>query len=688
MTVDRDLGFSLYRTMVRIRAFEEKLYFLFSTQDMPGSMHQYNGEEAVAAGVCAHLGRTDWITSTHRGHGHCIAKGADLRAVMAEMCAKSTGCCRGMGGSMHIADFGAGMLGANGIVAAGVPIAAGAALAERLRGRGRVSISFFGDGAVNEGAFHEAVNLAAAWQLPVVFVCENNLYGFSTHYRRTMNVEDIAARAAGYGIPGVVVDGMDVQAVWRAAGEAIERARSGGGPTLLEAKTYRFMGHSRFEPSSYRTKEELASWKERDPITSFRAVLAGEFRMTSAELAAIDAAVAAEIEEAVRFAESSSEPAPGDYRQYLWAAPPLPRDEAVRAAAVVASASEAGTQTAQPEPARTVVQALRMALIEEMERDPAVVLLGEDIGVFGGAYRVTEGLLERFGEERVRDTPISEAAIVGAAIGASMTGLRPVAEIQFNDFLACAMDQVCNQAAKMRFMMGGQVSLPLVIRAPYGATGRAAQHSQSLEAWFVHTPGLKVVIPSTPYDAKGLLASAIRDPDPVLFFEHKLLYGGSSPGGAAKTAVDGLGEAFRPALAGAYLVPFGVADIKRAGRDVTIVATGLMVHHALRAAAELAAEGIEAEVVDPRTLVPLDTQTILESVGRTGRLVVVSEDVLACGVTAEIAALAAGSAFWRLDAPVVRVGVPDTPIPFAPACERAVIPNPGTIAAAVRSLFR
>jgi pyruvate/2-oxoglutarate/acetoin dehydrogenase E1 component len=287
----------------------------------------------------------------------------------------------------------------------------------------------------------------------------------------------------------------------------------------------------------------------------------------------------------------------------------------------------------------------------------------------------------------VRDTPISEAAIVGAAIGASMTGLRPVAEIQFNDFLACAMDQVCNQAAKMRFMMGGQVSVPIVIRAPYGATGRAAQHSQSLEAWFMHTPGLKVVMPSTPYDAKGLLAAAIRDPDPVLFLEHKLLYGGSSPGGKAKTAVDGLGEAFRPAPAEPYLLPFGVADVKRPGRDVTVVATGLMVHNALRAAADLAAEGIEVEVIDPRTLVPLDTQTILESVGRTGRLVVAGEDVLACGVTAEIAAIVAERGFWRLDAPIVRVGVPDTPIPFAPACERAVIPTAGSIVAAIRLLF-
>jgi len=340
------------------------------------------------------------------------------------------------------------------------------------------------------------------------------------------------------------------------------------------------------------------------------------------------------------------------------------------------------------EESRTIVLALRQALIEEMDRDPGVILLGEDIAGFGGAYRVTDGLLARYGKGRVRDTPISEAAIVGAGVGAAMTGLRPVVEIQFNDFLACAMDQVCNQAAKMRFMMGGQVSVPLVIRAPVGATGRAAQHSQSLEAWFMHTPGLKVVFPSTPYDAKGLLKSAIRDNNPVMFFEHKLLYGGSSPGGKAKTAIDDLGPAFRPAPADDYLVPLGVAEIKRPGRDLTIVATGLTLHKALKAAEVLSAEGIEAEVIDPRTLVPLDRVTIVESVKRTGRLVVASEDVLTCGVASEIAAIVAEDALWYLDAPIRRIAIPDTPVPFAPAQERAVLPQVETIAAAAREVAR
>jgi pyruvate dehydrogenase E1 component beta subunit len=337
--------------------------------------------------------------------------------------------------------------------------------------------------------------------------------------------------------------------------------------------------------------------------------------------------------------------------------------------------------------ATTIVQALRQALIEEMNRDSSVVLLGEDIAVFGGAYRVTEGLLEMFGEARVKDTPISEIAIAGAAIGAAATGLRPVAEFQFNDFMACAMDQICNQAAKMRFMMGGQVKLPLVYRAPYGATGRAAQHSQSLEAWFMHTPGLKVVMPTTPYDAKGLLISAIRDDNPVVFLEHKLLYGAASPGGKAQTAVDGLGEAFKPAPAESYEVPLGAADVKRTGGDVTVVATGMMLHKALRAAEQLAGQ-IDVEVIDPRTLVPLDRRTILESVAKTSRLVVVSEDVSTCGAATEIVATVAEHGLFYLDAPIKRVAVPDTPIPFAPAMEQAVIPQEAHIIAAIQDVVQ
>jgi len=335
---------------------------------------------------------------------------------------------------------------------------------------------------------------------------------------------------------------------------------------------------------------------------------------------------------------------------------------------------------------RTIAEALREALREEMRQDPSVFLLGEDIGTFGGAYTVTKGLLDEFGPDRVRDTPISETAIVGAAIGAALTGMRPVAEIQFNDFIACAMDQVVNQAAKIHLMSGGQAKVPIVIRAPLGATGRAAQHSQSLEAFFMHTPGLKVVLPSTPYDAKGLLKSAIRDDNPVIFLEHKLLYGGRSPGGKAKTAVGEVSSSMKPAPKEDYLIPLGTADVKREGRDITVVATLYMVHRVLMMAERLAGEGIELEVIDPRTLVPLDIDTIVESVKKTGRLLVVSEDVEAGGVAAEIITRVEERAFDYLDAPALRVCSLNVPVPFAPNCEAYVIPSERRIEEAIRRI--
>ncbi len=336
----------------------------------------------------------------------------------------------------------------------------------------------------------------------------------------------------------------------------------------------------------------------------------------------------------------------------------------------------------------TIAQALRETLADEMRKDKNVFILGEDVGVFGGGYQITKGLIDEFGPERVRDTPISEIAIIGTAIGAAITGMRPVAEIQFSDFLACAMDQIVNQAAKFSLMSGGQVNVPIVIRAPQGATGRAAQHSQSLEAWFMHVPGIKVVIPSTPYDARGLLFSAMRDGNPVLFLEHKLLYGSASPGGKAKTVIDKMSQTMTPAPEDEYTIPFGKADIKKYGEDITVVATFYMVHKVLSLANELKKEGISLEVIDPRTLVPLDKDTIIESVHKTGKLLIVSEDHHTCGVGAEIAAIVAEEAFDYLDVPIKRVDSLDVPIPFSPRCEEYVLPSTDRILRAIKDLKR
>ena len=317
--IDYDLAKRMYKDMLSIRKFEEMLFYLFSTRKMPGTMHQYDGQEAVAVGVCSNLKDSDYITSTHRGHGHCIAKHADLNGVMAEMFAKTTGTNRGMGGSMHIADFNVGMLGANGIVGGGIPLAVGAAWSSKYKGTDDVAVPFFGDGATNEGVFHESLNLASAWKLPVLFVCENNLYGFSTHYRRVTNIENLADRAVAYGIPGVVADGMDVLDVYEKAQVLIERARAGEGPALLECKTYRFRGHSRMENPVYRTKEEVTEWKTKDPIPRFENYMKENMGITDIEILEIKNKVKEEIDEAVRFAEESPEPAAEDYKLYIYA---------------------------------------------------------------------------------------------------------------------------------------------------------------------------------------------------------------------------------------------------------------------------------------------------------------------------------------------------------------------------------
>jgi len=332
-----------------------------------------------------------------------------------------------------------------------------------------------------------------------------------------------------------------------------------------------------------------------------------------------------------------------------------------------------------------IAEALRQAIREEMARDPRVFCIGEDIGIkggFGGAFTVTLGLSEEFGHERILDTPISEAGIVGVAIGAAMAGLRPIADVQYGDFLFCAMDQLANQAAKMTYMSGGTVKVPMVMRVPVGATSRGPQHAQSLEAFFTHIPGLKVLAPSTAYDAKGLLKSAVRDDNPVLIFEHKLLYGSKGPR-SERGALSPIGEVPDEE----YLVPIGEGIIRREGGDVTIVGKLLTMYRALAAAERLAQEGIEAEVIDPRTLVPLDKELILESVRKTGRLVIVEEDNLTGGWAADIAAIVAEETFFWLDAPIKRVSAPDTPAPFAPVMEQFYVPSEERVIEAVKSLF-
>ena len=503
---------AMHRRMLVIRGFEQRVSALYRDGEVPGFVHLSVGQEASAVGACWPLRPADVITSTHRGHGHCLAKGMDPLAMFAELMASDHGSNRGRGGSMHIADPTLGIFGANGIVGAGLPIAVGAATAAQLRADGSVAVAFFGDGAVAQGAFHEAVNLAAVWQSPVVFFCEDNGYAeFSA--AASQHAAPLERRAAGYGVDHVLVDGNDVLAVASAMESVIDGVRSGGGPVIVQATTYRWHGHYEGDPERYRDAAEVAAWAERDPLTGHAALLR-DVGVDEELIAALEAQVADELDAAVEAARALAGPDVASLHDFVL----RPRPTIAEPPAVPPDAVEFRT-----------MDAVRLALEAELEADERTFVAGIDVGDGGNVFGLTRGLRDRFGD-RVRDTPISETAIMGLGVGAAMAGMRPVVELMYLDFVGVCLDQLLNQAAKLPFMTGGAARMALTVRTQFGA-GRSSgsQHSQSLEALLAHIPGLTVVMPSTPADTYGLLRAAIQDPNPVVFIENRLLYGMKGP---------------------------------------------------------------------------------------------------------------------------------------------------------------
>ena len=659
--LDAATGLGLYEKLVLIRQFELAAQTNYRAGRMPGFIHLYIGEEAVAVGVCAHLRPDDWITSTHRGHGHAIAKGVPPQLVLAELYGRATGCNGGRGGSMHLFAPDVGLLGTNGIVAGGIPAAVGAGLSAKVRGTGQVAVAFFGDGAVNHGSFHESVNLAGAQNAPVIFVCENNLYATATPFKMATRNTEVASRSAAYGVPGVSVDGNDVLAVFRAMAEAVARARGGGGPTLIEARTYRTVGHHEGDVlvGTYRTQEELDQWRARCPIRRFRQWLLAEGLASEQELAALDARVGQEIAAAVQFAESSPMPDPATANDHVLAEPLNPP---------VAFSPSVTTPTKTHE--LNWLDAVRDGIAEEMRRDSHIIYLGEGIGERGGSFAHTKGLWKEFGAGRVIDTPISELGFTGAAAGASATGCRAVADLMFIDFLFDAASQVVLQAAKFRYMSGGQVHAPVVLRASIGAIKNAGpHHSGCYYPVYAHCPGLIVCVPSNPADAKGLMKTALNASDPVIFLEHKLLF-----------SLKG------PVPVGQHYVPFGRANVVRPGRDLTLVSCGAYLHRCLEAAPLLAKDGVDCEIIDLRTIVPLDVESLVASVATTGRLLVVDEAHPMCGIGAEIAARMMEHAFDALVAPVGRLHPDPVTEPFSPALENAIVVTVEKIVAAAKAV--
>jgi 2-oxoisovalerate dehydrogenase E1 component len=659
--LDRNALLSLYERMVLLRRFESAAQAACRQGETPGFLHLYIGEEATAVGVCAHLRPTDWITSTHRGHGHALAKGVSPRALMAELFGKRDGCCGGRGGTMHLYDRSVGLFGTNGIVAAGISHAVGAGISARTRGSDHLAVAFFGDGAINHGGFHEAVNFAAVQRAPVVFVCENNLYATATPLTMaTLNTE-VASKAAAYGLPGVSVDGNDIVAVWAVMREAVARARGGIGPTLIEAKTYRTVGHHEGDPviGSYRTQAEVDAWVARCPVALCRRRLSENFGMTETELSALERRVDDVVSDALDFARNSPAPDPSTVARHVFSEPINPP------AAIAAQSNSSAVVTTG------WLDAVRDGIAEEMRHNPHILYFGEGTGERGGTFAHTKGLWQEFGGARMVDTPISEQGFTGAAIGASATGTRTIADLMFADFIFEAAGQIVLQAAKLSYMSNGQMNAPVVVRVGCGALRSAGpHHSGCYHPMWAHVPGLIVCMPSTPADAKGLMKTALRASNPVIMLETKALF-------ASKGEVP----------AGEHFVPFGVANVVRPGSDMTIVSAGQLLHRTLEAAESLAADGIECEVIDLRTLIPLDVKTIAGSVARTHRLLVVDEGYAMCGVGAEIAQAMNELVYDQLDGPIGRLHTAPLTHPFAPALERAMLVDVARIVAAAREVI-
>ncbi len=623
-------------------------YYLDAEQLFPGLLPKNRGRAAVAG---------DSRERLHR--------------LACQMLGRREGFSKGYERSYHYSHFDepAGLLHIGMISHLGskIPVAAGCAFAFRHRGSDRVALNFIGEGATSTGDFHEGLNMAAVWKLPFILVIENNRWAFSTPTHEQYACASLADRAVGYGIPGHQVDGNDPEAVLAVMRTAVARARAGEGPTLIEAMLGRHRGHSEGDDSLTQVpEEELGRHRASDPLDFYERRLIEHGDCDQEHLDTVSKRCHDLWIEVVDRAVAAPEPDFDEVRS-IHAVRAVPTSTGKRS--VEPKSVPAGPATTEPV---SYIDAISRALRDAMRADPSVILLGQDIAGHGGAFKITQGFLEEFGPKRVRNTPIAESGTIGIGVGAAMLGLKPVVEMQFADFISCGFNQTVNVAAKMFFRTERPV--PMVIRLPGGGgVGAGAFHSQNIEGWFLHTPGLKVVAPAFADDAYRLLRAAIEDPNPVLFFEHKFLYrrekGTIDPSEPIPGTLEGRGV------------------VRRVGRDLTIVSYGWMTHRALEAAEELAKGGIEAEVIDLPVLAPLRDDEILESVRKTSRAMIVHEATITGGFGAELSARIAEGAMDSLDAPIQRIAYPDSPPPYHKGLEAARIPSVDRIVEGARRII-
>lgn len=642
----------LYRQLLLPRLIENKMLALVRRGQL-SKWFSGIGQEAVSVGLVNGLRDDDWILPVHRNLGVFCGRGLDLGRLFRQLLGRDGGYTKGRDRSFHFGTLDHRLVGMISHVGAMLPVADGLALAARLRGEDRVAAALVGDGATSEGDVHEAMNLAAVWALPVVFVIENNHWGLSTPTSEQYACESLADRAAGYGMPGERIDGNDVLVVREAVRRAAAHCRKGDGPVLLECDTYRIRGHEEASGTDYVPEDELITWAGRDPLARLEQQLDESGTIDPDDRARMHSEVRAKVDRLV--AEALDAPLPAsdaatELADVTGGATPLrraPDSTPLPHAVSVPAAGEAGV-TSPPSRTLRYLDAVTDGLRTALEADDRVLLLGQDIAAYGGVFKATAGLYEEFGADRVRNTPIVESAALGAALGLALDGYRPIVEMQFADFVSCGFNQLVNNLATTHYRWAAPV--PVVVRAPVGGgLGAGPFHSQNVEPYFAPVAGLKIVAPATPGDAKGLLLAALDDGNPVLFLEHKWLYR----------------NAEGPVPEGHHTVPIGQGQVARPGTDATVVTYGVGVRWALGAADAMAAEGADVEVIDLRSLRPWDRELVLDSVRRTSRALVVHEAPSSHGFGAEVAAVVADEAFDCLDAPVRRVGGLDTPIPFS-----------------------
>lgn len=645
---------SAYEKLVYPRIIEEKMLSLLR-QGRISKWFSGIGQEAISVGAAMVLQEEEYILPMHRNLGVFTSRGMPFSKLFAQWQGKATGYSKGRERSFHFGSQEHRVVGMISHLGPQMGIADGIALAHKLKKEHRCTIVFTGDGATSEGDFHESVNVAAVWDLPVLFIIENNGYGLSTPSSEQFRMKSFVDKAIGYGIEGVQIAGNNILEVYNNLAKLADSVRENPRPVLVECITFRMRGHEEASGTKYVPKELFEEWGRKDPVMNYETWLIGQGILTVAKRDEIRARLKDGIEEDLKHAFEEPEPVPVKEQEEgdVYAPAVIDRTRSVdppgRPTVLSMEPDHAGA------PERRMIDAIQEGLRQSMERHPELVLMGQDIAEYGGAFKITDGFVEQFGKDRVRNTPLCESAILGAALGLSIKGMKAMMEMQFADFVSEGITQICNNLAKMHYRWGQNADV--VVRMPTGAgVGAGPFHSQSNEMWFVKTPGLKVVYPSNPYDAKGLLMTAFDDPNPVMFFEHKAMY----------RSISG------PVPEQPYSIPFGKARVVREGSAMSIITYGMGVHWAVEAQNEM---GIDTEIVDLRTLVPLDITTIIASVKKTGRVLLLHEDTLTAGFGGELAAIIAEHAFEHLDAPIVRVASWDTPVPFAIPLEQGFLPG-------------